>query len=177
MALRFEEDGAFPNNPELPALVYCGALHLSEAGDPAAVLERVFAANGWSSGWRDDVYAYHHYHSTAHEVLGCYAGRARVQIGGPNGAEVEITQGDVLVLPAGVSHKKLESSEDFCVVGCYAGGRRYDMMYGHGDERPAADDRIRCCPLPEADPVYGFDGPLTRHWEVPKPRTDREFRP
>jgi hypothetical protein len=50
------------------------------------------------------------------------------------------------------------------VVGGYAGGRSYDMKYGHADERPAADERIAHVPLPDADPVYGKDGPLIREW-------------
>jgi uncharacterized protein YjlB len=128
------------------------------------VIERVFGMNRWSRPWHDGVYNYHHYHSTAHEALGCYAGRARLQLGGPTGLEVEIALGDVLVLPAGVAHKNLDASEDFCVVGSYAGGRSYDMKYGHADERPEAEERIARVPLPETDPVYGKDGPLMRYW-------------
>ena len=63
-------------------------------------------------------------------------------------------------------------SEDFAVVGCYAGSRRYDMMYGHRGERPAADERIARIPPPEADPVYGQDGPLAVHWSLPRPPHD-----
>lgn len=162
--MHFDDDGSFPNNRRLPVLHYRGAFQFAKAGDPATVIERVFGMNRWSRPWHDGVYNYHHYHSTAHEALGCYGGRARVQLGGPSGVEVEFELGDVLVLPAGVSHKNLDSSDDFCVVGGYAGGRSYDMKYGHADERPDADERIAGVPLPEADPVYGKDGPLMRHW-------------
>jgi uncharacterized protein YjlB len=164
VALRLQDDGAFPNNAALPVLHYRGAFAFSKAADPATVIERVFAMSGWSRPWHDGVYNYHHYHSTAHEALGCCSGSARVQLGGPGGVEVEMERGDVLVLPAGVAHKNVAASDDFSVVGGYAGGRSYDMKYGHADERPAADERIAEVPLPEADPVYGRDGPLMRHW-------------
>jgi uncharacterized protein YjlB len=164
VTLSFQDDGAFPNNARLPVLHYRGAFQFGKSSDPAVVIERVFGMNRWSRPWRDGVYNYHHYHSTAHEALGCYAGRARLQLGGPTGLEVEIELGDVLVLPAGVAHKNLDASKDFCVVGSYAGGRSYDMKYGHADERPEAGERIARVPFPEADPVYGKDGPLMRYW-------------
>ena len=52
LALRIEEDGFIPNNARLPVVVYKAALRLPERGDPAMPFERVFAANGWSGGWR-----------------------------------------------------------------------------------------------------------------------------
>jgi uncharacterized protein YjlB len=164
--IRVSDDGCFPNNARLPVLLYRGAFRRSKRSDPATVVERVFAMNRWSRAWHDGVYGYHHYHSTAHEALGCFAGRARLQVGGPDGPEVELAAGDVLVLPAGVSHKNVEASDDFSVVGSYAAGRAFDMKYGHADERPEADERIAQVPLPEADPVYGVDGPLLQHWRA-----------
>jgi uncharacterized protein YjlB len=152
--------GPFRTNPRLPALVYRGAFAGLIGEQAAAHVERVFHQHGWSEGWRDGVYDYHHYHSTAHEVLGCYQGSARVQLGGPQGPELELAAGDVLLLPAGTAHKQLKASADFCVVGCYAEGRAYDMLRGLPGERPAADARIHALSAPRADPVYGADGPL-----------------
>lgn len=163
------DTGAYPGTPRLPALVYRGAFADVLGTDAAARIEQVFHENGWSAGWRDTVYDYHHYHSTAHEVLGCYRGRARIQLGGPHGPTLELAPGDVLLLPAGAAHKKLEASEDFCVVGCYADGREYDMLRGHTGERPAADEHIAALPAPRADPVYGVDGPL-RAYLTPRER-------
>ena len=69
----FADDGRVPNNPLLPLIVYRAAL---ETGPRcAAVCERLFADNGWSGAWRNGIYAHHHYHSTAHEVLGIAAAR------------------------------------------------------------------------------------------------------
>lgn len=159
-----EDDGTFPNNPRLPLLVYQAAFDLPQDGDPAAVIEEVFAANHWGRGWRNGVYNQHHYHSTAHEVLGCYSGHARIQFGGPGGMEVEARCGDVIILPAGTTHKKISASADFRVVGCYPDGQDFDMNYGGPGERPAADEHIARVPLPAADPVYGDSGPLMDLW-------------
>lgn len=163
-AHRIEDAGDFPNNPQLPALIYRGAFTLPREGDAAAIIERVLGDNGWQDGWRNGIYDVAHYHSTAHEVLGCYAGHARVQLGGSEGPVVEIVRGDVLVVPAGVSHQNLGATEDFRVVGAYPDGQDHDMMYGRGSERPAADERIASVPLPERDPLYGADGPLVGRW-------------
>ncbi len=166
VTLRLYEDAPFPNNAVLPVLLYHGAFALDGVADAPALIERTFHKNGWSNGWRNGIYEFHHYHSTAHEVLGCYSGRARAQLGGPGGPIVTLAAGDVLVLPAGVSHKKIDSSSDFAVVGCYAHGADYDMNSGDDDERPAADERIARLRLPDADPVYGPSGPLCSHWRA-----------
>ena len=36
--------------------------------------EELFHGNGWGNGWRNGIFPFHHYHSTAHEVLGIAAG-------------------------------------------------------------------------------------------------------
>ena len=92
-----------PNNPSLPLIVYRAAL---ETGPRcAADCERLFADNGWSGARRNGIYSHHHYHSTAHEVLGIAAGSVRVRLGGEDGKTVELHAGDVVVIPAGVAHK------------------------------------------------------------------------
>lgn len=154
----------FPNNARLPVIVYRAAIQLPMHGDAARPIEQTFERHGWSGGWRAGVYTYHHYHSTAHEVLGCYSGRAALMLGGPEGVRVEVERGDVIVLPAGVAHKSIDSSADFKVVGAYAEGREYDMKRGKPDEPQASEQDIAQVPLPEADPVFGARGPLLEHW-------------
>src|SRR5215471_3174576 len=81
-------DGTFPNSP-LPLLLYREVISLPD-GNGAALFEELFAANAWSGCWRDGIYPYHHYHSTAHEVLGIYQGSAKVQFGGEGSPTHEV---------------------------------------------------------------------------------------
>ena len=157
--------GTFPNNSRLPLLAYQGALCLPEQ-DPAALIEALLHTNDWGGSWRNGVYGYQHYHSTAHEVLGVYSGAAEVQLGGEDGVVVSIERGDVVIIPAGVAHKNLGAAGDFRVVGAYPRGQRPDMQYGKADERPFADRNIARVPLPANDPIFGACGPLIERWRT-----------
>jgi uncharacterized protein YjlB len=157
------DDGVFPNNPRLPLLVYRQAVSLPPR-DPAALFETRFAAHQWGSAWRNGIYSVHHYHSTAHEVLGVYRGQATVLFGGQQGVELSVQAGDVMIIPAGVAHKNIGASRDFGVVGAYPRGQRWDVCYGKTGERPRADHNIARVPMPQADPVYGTYGPLAGYW-------------
>lgn len=157
------DNGTFPNNNNIPLLVFRGAFLFQEKLDPGFI-EKTFADNHWRGNWRNGLYPYHHYHSTAHEVLGIYSGSVRVQFGGEDGLKVVAETGDVLILPAGLAHKNLWSSHDFRVVGAYPAGTGWDMNYGKEGERPAADENIALVPLPSSDPVYGAEGFLSKHW-------------
>jgi uncharacterized protein YjlB len=157
------ENATFPNNARLPLLKYNAAVQ-SDGDDPASAFERCFHANRWVRSWRNGVYGMHHYHSTAHEVLGVYGGDAVVQFGGEGGPQIGVQAGDVVVIPAGVAHKRITSSGDFGVVGAYPEGQMYDMCYGRADERPRTDENIARVPDPLTDPVYGQAGPLLDLW-------------
>ena len=87
-----QDDGTYPNNPR-PLLLYLQAVPLNPED-----IEQLFTANQWPSAWRNGVYSYHHYHSTAHEVLGVYGGSATILFGGPEGKTVTIRAGDVAVI-------------------------------------------------------------------------------
>ncbi|HMN85705.1 MAG TPA: hypothetical protein PKA74_06930, partial [Bauldia sp.] len=76
----FADDGDIPNS-RLPLILYARAIDPA-AGDPAEAFEALFAANGWPPAWRNGIYGFHHYHSTAHEVLGIARGSAEVRFGG-----------------------------------------------------------------------------------------------
>lgn len=157
------DDGTFPNNEKLPLLIYREAIDL-EGGSGAAAVEQLLHGNNWTNSWRNGIYSFHHYHSTAHEVLGIYSGSARVQLGGREGITENVDAGDVIVIPAGVAHKNLGSSSGFRCVGAYASGESWDMKYGREGERPAADENIARVPLPTTDPVFGESGPLPDQW-------------
>jgi uncharacterized protein YjlB len=161
---RFTDDGHVPNNSALPLIIYRGAL---ETGPRAAAdCEALFAANHWGAAWRNGVYSHHHYHSTAHEVLGIVAGSVRVRLGGEHGATVELRAGDVVVVPAGVAHKNEGASPDLLVVGAYPGGRSPDMRRPGAQERERALHNIANVALPACDPVYGKSGPLLERWRT-----------
>jgi uncharacterized protein YjlB len=156
---RFADDGAIPNSP-LPVLVYHG---VEAAADPGTC-EALFSANGWGGHWRSQILTVHHFHSTAHEALGIVAGRATVMLGGPGGKRFEVGAGDVLVLPAGTGHCRVESSDDLLVVGAYPPGQSWDMRYGDPGEHDEVLANIAVVALPETDPVLGSGGPLVELW-------------
>jgi uncharacterized protein YjlB len=154
-----EDNGTFPNNRR-PLLLYLRAV----PADPSAI-ESLFDRNLWPSAWRNGVYPYHHYHSTAHEALGVYSGSATIQFGGPQGVTRRVQAGDAVVIPAGVAHRCVEASPDFQVLGAYPRGQHWDMCYGKPGERPEADRRVAALGDPEQDPVQGAGGALCRLWK------------
>src|SRR4030095_16318675 len=93
-AVRFKDDGRVPNNPALSFVLYKSAIDIAHIGDPAALFEQAFEANGWGGSWRNGIYDYVHYHPRTHEVLGVARGRARVQFGGRKGRQVELKAGE-----------------------------------------------------------------------------------
>jgi uncharacterized protein YjlB len=161
----FKDDGATPNNPNLPLLLYRGAVELPDAFDPAAILEQLFAVNGWRDSWRDGIYGFLHFHTRTHEVLGIACGSVRVKFGGAKGKEIGLKAGDVVVLPAGTGHKRLARSRDLLVVGAYPEtGGKYDEPRPSQADYDKAVVSITAVRLPGKDPVYGKNGPLKRLW-------------
>lgn len=160
-AVTFKDDGTIPNS-KLPLLYYAGAV----SSPDCETIEAMLARNGWPPRWRASVFTYHHYHSTAHEVLGVASGTAEIMLGGPRGETFSVAAGDVIVIPAGVGHKRISASSDFLVVGGYPPGADWDLLTGEPGERPQADENIARVPMPESDPVFGVGGPLTKLWDV-----------
>ena len=160
----FGGDGVVPNNPRLPLIVYRGALETG--GDAAASCVALFDRNGWTGAWKNGVYARHHYHSRAHEVLGVAAGWVRVRLDGEGGQTVELRAGDVVVIPAGVAHKNEGASPDLLVVGAYPRGQSPDMRSPGATDHARALSQIAAVPLPAGDPVHGNSGPLIERWRA-----------
>jgi uncharacterized protein YjlB len=111
VTFRFRDDGATPNNPDLPLVIYRNAVVLDGSFDPAAVFEAIFAANHWCDSWRNGIYDFLHFHSMTHEVLGIARGAAKVRFGGAKGRVVNLKAGDVVVLPAGTGHCRVSATK------------------------------------------------------------------
>lgn len=160
--IHYPDDGTFPNNG-MPVVLLRRAFAAETSLNPADI-EKVFHANDWVNSWRNGLFSFQHYHSTAHEALGVYSGWVKAQLGGPEGGIVTVRVGDVVILPAGVAHKNIEQSPDFRVVGAYPVGQIPDMKYGKSGERHQVDENIASVALPAKDPVFGEEGPLRKVW-------------
>ena len=175
----FSDDGAIPNNPQLPFLIYRGAIDLKGSANPDEVLEQTFLRNHWGDLWRNGIYPYAHYHSSIHEVMGLARGRAKVRFGGSTGQDMDIMAGDVVVLPAGTGHQGLWASPDLLVIGAYPPNGRYDLCLGSKAEHAKAILAIPEVPLPETDPVFGAHGALQQLWRdacIPEAQTASRAR-
>lgn len=159
-----EENGQIPNNPSLPLLVYQQVLDISD--DLKEQFEKAFKENKWGGSWVNGVFDYHHYHSTAHEVLGVLSGTATIAFGGPDKLEVDLQAGDMVVLPAGTGHCRISASDDFKVIGAYPNGQEDYDTCTQQDDVDEKEENIRQVPRPKADPISGENGPLMEHWKV-----------
>lgn len=157
------DDGTIPNNPRLPLLVYRRAV-TPDAEDPEGAFQRLFRSHGWHGCWVNGIYDWHHYHSTAHEVLGIARGWARVQFGGPQGVVAEVEAGDAVLIPAGVGHCR-QAAKGLSVVGAYPPGQDWDMCGSDAADRAKALANIPRVPVPEQDPIAGCNGAIQAQWQ------------
>jgi uncharacterized protein YjlB len=162
----FEDDGLVPNNP-MPLLVYKRAIEVGNE-HPEKTIEGLFGANGWGQMWRNGVYDYLHYHATVHEALGVTRGQALIRFGGDRGEEIEISTGDVAILPAGTGHQCISASDDFCVIGAYPPGPKMHITQPTPENHEKALKTIPAVKLPKTDPVTGEDGALLKLWKRKK---------
>jgi uncharacterized protein YjlB len=157
--LHLKPNGWMPNNT-LPVLIYRNALPVT--ADLADTMERLFTTNGWPPQWRNGVYSFHHYHSTAHEVLGFAGGHADLILGGEGGTPVTVHAGDVAVLSAGTGHCLITASDDFLVIGAYPPDEHWDIC--RTAATPEVLERMRHVRFPASDPLTGSNGALTKLW-------------
>ena len=149
-------------NKRFPLIVYRGALSggaLSPEGCAA-----LFHRNGWRGTWLNGVFPYWHYHPHAHEVLGCVAGGGRIGFGGDNGIATDFIAGDVVLIPAGVGHKRLSQMPGFLVVGGYPPGQNSAISNAGDIDIDRAVEKARAVPVPTSDPVTGARGGLHDVW-------------
>jgi uncharacterized protein YjlB len=143
-------------NSRLPVLLFRNIVPHSKLGK-ADVFRRAFKKNGWVGIWTDTVYDYTHFHSNAHEVLGIAEGKVTLRLGGETGRLVRLKAGDMLLLPAGVGHRRVSDDDGLKVVGAYPRGQSHFDIKRTGRVVP----RVA---LPKTDPFNGEDGPLTHLW-------------
>ena len=156
----FDRGGDVPNS-RLPVLIYRAVL-AATAGGKAARFRRTFGSNGWTGLWTDTIYDYTHFHSGSHEALAIAAGRVTLRLGGEDGRLFRLKAGDVVILPAGVGHRRVGTDYGLKVVGAYPPGQaHYDICR---ERSPEAELRISKVTLPTTDPVHGADGPLVKLW-------------
>jgi uncharacterized protein YjlB len=153
----FDKAADVPNST-LPVLLYRSVLPPRSARKANAFRER-FRRAAWTGIWTDTIYDYTHFHSNAHEVLGIAEGRVTLRLGGDAGSLFRLKAGDMLVLPAGVGHRRLGGDEGLKVIGAYPRGQSNYDMKRQGRAIP------KVC-LPSSDPFYGADGPLIKAWKA-----------
>ncbi|KAL8975502.1 MAG: hypothetical protein Q9197_000240 [Variospora fuerteventurae] len=143
-----------------PLLIYHSAFY---PGTSTSTMESHLSTVGVvDPQWRYTMYSTSHFHSNTHEVLSIACGKAKLCFGGednPKRVEATVEQGDVLVVPAGVSHRLLDDiNGDFTMVGSYPRGKQWDMCYGKEGEEEKVKG-IKHVEWFERDPVYGHEGP------------------
>jgi len=77
---------------------------------------------------------------------------------------LDVQPGDVVVVPAGVGHKKLSSTGSLGIVGAYADGQHADLCVPDSTDVRSASDNVAHVARPQYDPVLGAGGPLLQHW-------------
>lgn len=161
------ENEPYPNN-SLPVLFYEDALSDTLEGDYTSEdVLKLFENNGYTHGWTSIIEDRHHFHSHAHEALAITKGEVTVQLGGQNGEIQILRKGDVVLLPAGVAHKRLDGTENFEVVGAYpSNGDILDMQYGDASDYEKIKENIEKVPRPLTDPVTGNPGDMDAYWSL-----------
>ncbi|KAH6682851.1 hypothetical protein B0J14DRAFT_133085 [Halenospora varia] len=161
-----------PNSP-LPVLVYRSVLPPDP--DPTSACETI-EPNNWFKGGVFKHYRSHHFHSVTHECYAVFKGHSRLLLGrGPLDPEneddllLELKKGDAIVLPAGVAHCSVESSDDYEYVGLYPKGSPHwdnNFCKSNKEETQEKEANARAVPIPDSDPIFGIGGPLVGIWKA-----------
>ena len=149
-------------NSSLPLLVLREAVGAEDATAPA--MTECFLDHGWQGCWTYTVFDYWHYHADGHEVLGCVGGEAEIGFGGPGGITARMRPGDVVVIPAGVGHRRLSATPDFAVVGAYPPGQSGTILRPGDRELADAQKQIAALAMPPRDPVTGAQPGCLAAW-------------
>ncbi len=151
--VRIGSDKPFPGS-EIDLRLYQAVFDKADTALDAKFRKR-FTANGWSLPWINGIFNFHHFHAEAHEALGCARGWVIVQFGGPNGPEFKLEAGDAVLIPAGVAHKNIDHSPNYCILGSYPHNQQADLRPGDPDEWNEVLHLLSLLRLWDKDPVTG----------------------
>ncbi|MCF3111710.1 hypothetical protein LL912_23180 [Niabella sp. CC-SYL272] len=164
----FREENSIPNSPH-PLLIY--RAFFNKTGDACENwLKKKFMINKWFPLPGVPPLDATFYYTNTHVVLGVCAGEAKWQFGGTLGLTMVIEKGDVLVVPAGVALRHLESGTGFKITGAASPGvvpKIRKVFSGHSK----ASGPITDVALPDTDPVLGTDDGLLGIWLQADPYT------
>ncbi|RII08376.1 hypothetical protein CUC08_Gglean007786 [Alternaria sp. MG1] len=164
-----------PNNI-LPALIYRDVLPVPVNPE---LSKRLCERNGWEKRGEWGEITIPHFHPNTHECYAIIRGSSRLALGrskehdAMDGIEVNVRTGDVIVIPAGVSHRSIESEEGFRYIGVYPkAAPRWRNNHCEGDEpMDALCLEVSNVPIPDSDPVFGTNGPLCQIWKSARSKT------
>ncbi|EAS30439.3 cupin domain-containing protein [Coccidioides immitis RS] len=142
-----------------PLLIY----HSAFTGSASQISNHLKQVGAVKQQWIYSMYPTSHFHSSTHEVLSVVAGKAKLCFGheeNPDRFEPTVYKGDVIIVPAGVSHRLLEDLDGhFSMVGSYPPGKDWDMCYGKVGEEEKIQS-IGSLGWFSKDPLYGDQGPV-----------------
>ncbi|KAF5540759.1 hypothetical protein FMEXI_8255 [Fusarium mexicanum] len=159
----------FVPNSRLPVLVYRNVLPQPLNEESAQVF---LENNQWYKGGTWGAVPRHHFHPNTHECYAVIHGSSTLLFGiGPSedtklGQKVHVASGDVIVIPAGVSHCSTDFQDDYIYVGVYPkDSPKWKNEYCRDADKCAIfRDEAETVVVPDWDPVKGHRGPLYQIW-------------
>ena len=77
---------------------------------------------------------------------------------------VRLNAGGLVIVSAGVGHRKVHGGPNLLVVGAYLAGQQKYNICKHLSECRGATKQIATVALPESDPFFCPTGPLQKLW-------------
>lgn len=154
----------FSSNPNSsicgrPVIIYHEVFSRTNTDEIAKYLEKVGVVN---VEWIATLWPMSHFHTTCHEFIVVIRGKAKICFGhiqNPSRYEPVLSAGDAVIVPAGVSHRKLDQyTRDLEMIGAAPHNTSVDWCYGRKDEEPRWN-AISQLKWYEKDPIYGKKGP------------------
>ncbi|KAH6962835.1 hypothetical protein DER45DRAFT_551930 [Fusarium avenaceum] len=151
-------------NSRLPILVYRNVLPYPRTEETAT---EFLTTHRWEKRGTWGHIGIRHFHPNSHECYGIFQGSSTLLLGkiqAGEGMKVPVKAGDVVLLPAGTAHSSTQSSLDYKYIGVYP--QDCPRWRNETGKRPSKEfiPVIQKVDLPEDDPVYGKDGPVTLLW-------------